>query len=912
MDDLREKIRLAMQDDYKGKTLFTEEELALLYSEVGEQLRRLDNNWGYSISTTYDDMVFIALVNIAKKWDADEDRFWGYIAKQLMGIEDVSQKVYRYLTEELFTRLSRRSGFIYLNGCIKRYYATLLAHSFAPKKSIESFFELCWEIYCNDLGQTYVKFDDAFIYIAEELKRRFNNDITDNAFEIGSKAYALRAGIKRLAIDRQEDCIKFIDNTIFLIDKVFRGETLNLNDYFNCLVSKWWQEKIDSIGNPHIRKYSERAVSDYKAIKPKYVFNNGRTVLYIQPIRLLDNIYTNPYIEITGNGKKLLMQEMDTAGSGLLMATKPFEIDMADLELGDTLNLQVEITHCGKVIYFSGSSLNREFIIFNEQREITAQECVPGNYYLFAVDIDNFSSTPSDIKRQSKNLYVIQTHQGDILQNKERIIIFINEKADRDIWLSAKYCKDLIFRHLGEEYSVIDGELEFSAKQETKLDDYGIKVSGVDFKLVDFPCREMSGFVFYNITKLCGVCEPTKIIIFKYSQGKIVSTRNVVKFNNIRVSFDKELYYDNQNSGCVSFVTEKFNESTTFNINQNEVIIPFEQGDLIFNPPIVRWRIDECGWESNANTDGIWYKDFSNSSLMELDVPESFTYSLFVGNEEILQNCTGHAKAKLGQAVFAAITSTIEQEDVILRLSNGEALYITKIYLKEAIKSNPFLQIAHLLIWNPNGSFVGDKDAKFTLLLKENGEKVFAHELNNSQEQGDLSGIEDGFYQMELYLKGKGFLAQDRLLYSTQICVGDKNEIRFKNKQIVINKAMLYNQTSPTNIETFYIDNISFITERDGNPFYLGMVFIKDQYGNKKYLNSMKNEHGDYDRTNPVRIELMNERACWIVAGVEKDDIDDFLGEYTLDSRSRISNYNSKTTKGIDYFIFSTKEIRNV
>jgi hypothetical protein len=69
----------------------------------------------------------------------------------------------------------------------------------------------------------------------------------------------------------------------------------------------------------------------------------------------------------------------------------------------------------------------------------------------------------------------------------------------------------------------------------------------------------------------------------------------------------------------------------------------------------------------------------------------------------------------------------------------------------------------------------------------------------------------------------------------------------------------------------------------------------------------MKNEYGTYDKTNPVRIELQSNQSCWIVAGLNVYDMDDFLGELFLDQFSQVSNIG-KRTKTIHYYVFSTKE----
>ena len=55
-----------------------------------------------------------------------------------------SQKIYTYLTS-VIDRLGKCGKIMYLSGCTKRYYATILAHAFAPLNSTESFFGIVLE-----------------------------------------------------------------------------------------------------------------------------------------------------------------------------------------------------------------------------------------------------------------------------------------------------------------------------------------------------------------------------------------------------------------------------------------------------------------------------------------------------------------------------------------------------------------------------------------------------------------------------------------------------------------------------------------------------------------------------------------------------------------------------------------------
>ena len=160
MKELLPKISEAMNETFVGNYVFSDEELARVYDFTGCLLRNYDGGWGNSISQEYDQLVFVAMVNAVKTWKSDEDTFWDCIYKKLIGSYG-SQKIYTYLTG-VIERLGKRGKIMYLSGCTKRYYATILAHAFAPLDSTKSFLELCWNVYVEDMTFTYRKNDETF------------------------------------------------------------------------------------------------------------------------------------------------------------------------------------------------------------------------------------------------------------------------------------------------------------------------------------------------------------------------------------------------------------------------------------------------------------------------------------------------------------------------------------------------------------------------------------------------------------------------------------------------------------------------------------------------------------------------------------------------------------------------------
>ena len=568
MDDLRQKIAQAMEQEFVGNFVFSDEEISQMFEFAGTVLRNYDTGYGNSISQGYDEWLFVSMVNAIKTWNSDESSFWECIFKKLLGYSN-SQKVYVHLTK-VIERLGVAKKIFYLDGCAKRYYATILAHAYAPQNSTESFLELCWELYSQDMNFTYTKNDEIFALVAEELRVKFSNEKSiEDDFKLGSGVYSLRAGIKRMAIDAPDLMTHYIENTVSMLNRAFEGEIFDNNQYYNTILRRWWTHKEASFGieKPRRRSY-ERAITDYSAIRPKYSYDGEHTVLRIPSIRLKDNFYDNPVLYIYSNGELVDRTEMLTFGSGLTMATKEKALFIDNLISEDgKIEFTLEIQHCGQVIYNSSKTLFREYIIFKDQREMMQDECFPGNYLLYITDFDSLSSSPNIIKKKDHNLYVFNAEENESIQSEKRTVFFVREKSDKEIRIIADKKNNAKFIHNGEEFIVIDGDLKVVAKSSADISKYGIRYEISDFKLKDFTFDETEGLKYFYITELLNVCEPQKINVFSYVDNKIVASYNVVKFNSINISFDKSIYFDKFCVGTVRFLTEKYDKTVTFDVN---------------------------------------------------------------------------------------------------------------------------------------------------------------------------------------------------------------------------------------------------------------------------------------------------------------------------------------------------------
>lgn len=914
MEELKKKIAEAMSCKFVGNYKFDKEELSEIYSYSERVLRKFEFGYIDKISIFDYEILFVAMVNSVKTWTSDEDTFWNRIAKKLAGTDICSQKLYHALTE-IIDRLGERNKILYLNGTQKRYYSTILAHAFAPLQSTESFFELCWQIYCEDIAQNFDETDSIFQIVSNELSKRFAKSKSDEDFQLGSKIYNFRAGIKRLAVEQCDLLTEYIRDTISAISKLFNSEPIE-NTYYYSLLLNWWRYKEANFGIEKIKvSQSTRIVSDYSAIKPRYINENGTVYLTVPAFRLLNNIYACPWIEIHANDSLIYSEEILTRGSGLSMSTKEYPIELNKI-LDDTscFDIRLVITHCGTTIFDSKKSLERIFMLFNGEKEIFAQQCLPGSYQLYCRDLDFLLQYPTNIKKVNSSFFLVNTIDGDVIQSKKRTVLFASAKQNRDIWIYADKKNDVRFIQNDEEYDVLDGELKIAAFDSVDLSDYGVRYEDTSWKLQDFSKEFRDGIAYYNISELLNAGEPQKLIVFKFSTGKIICNVNVVKFNDINIAFDKTYYYGESVMGTASFSTQLFSQSTSFDIKQNEVELPIADGEILLSIPKIQWRIDDGDWNYSFNEKGCWYKTFNNSSTLELSVPTSVLYDILITPSckplEKSENRLNHYK--IGQEIYSNLES-YDGSMVLLSIVGEKPFPLLCIHTKEKFVDAPYFLFAQRhFLWNPITTYIGGPDDAFTLKISDKYNNALQSvSLILKSTEIDISSIEDGFYTIEILSSPKSVFKKAESLYRRAIVIGDENQLRFKNKTIVISKVMLDNATSSSYMKTIYVEKLHFIGNIEDCIYYSGTMYFRHTDGRKIYLNTMNNDYGISEATNPVRIELRSNNTCWMVAGLESDDVNDFLGELFLDHYNQLSNI-ATGNKPINYYFFETREDDNV
>ena len=908
-EELLNKVREAIKEPIVGNYLFDADELEEIYNEAAVYLRTFTGK-----SEDKDAIVFVALVNMTKEWKSTEDAFLDFICRKFSSDFSFYPIIYSTLRTTITTLFE--SNVIYMIEWGKRFYATLCSHALAPVSSTESFFDMCWEIYCNDLDQQYEKTDSVYGLIVESLKNKFIFvKSLDDDIKIGSHAYSMRVGMKGLAIHAPDILRQLINDTIGSIHSLFNNQPIKADKYCKILLNEWWKRKQLTFGvSMHARDpRKERTATSYSQIKAKFILSEEEIKLLIPSIRLLENFETRPYLEIYKNEELIHKEEMYLFGSGILMSTLQREYPLTGIDFQNNL-IRVVISHCDKNIYDSKESLYRDFILFKNGREITSSECIPGQYEMYVTDLDILLRSPLGLEKINENIYSFETIDGEIIQSDNKTIFFYNEQTNRNLYFHVRKKNNVLFKKDGIEYQVIDGELYVDVINSFNVANIGIRYEDISFKLSEFLHEDIGSKTRYEITSLLNVGEPQRIIVFKYGDNSVVGSINVIKFNNVTISFDKDFYYGEGDIGLVTFKTDKYFGENCFDVNDDNVSIPLEEGELIIELPVIRWKIDNGEWSCKPLEKDIWFKNINADSILHLDIPNNVSCSIALSNNKELSKQGNKHIYELGATIQSlACNDRLKPNflSILIKTETGALLPLFNVVFAECFISNPLIiyQENFKLRWDPNG-FIGDDDSLFVIKIYENDELVDNYDVTLSPRIINCGGFEEGEYVTKVFIK---LGSTKKELYSCAFIFGDKKRIKFKNKVMFINTVVTIDKTlNRKQIKPIFVERIEYLGFKDEFDYYSGYLFVVDKEGRRIYLDKMKDSNGVVSIINPIRIELKTEHSCYIGYGLDVEDEDfEYDNEFSIDyyGRTVIGNYaDGKKTSPVDYYIFEIKK----
>lgn len=930
MDELLQKInRIYIEHKLLGNFDFTEDEYSDLLESVGLLCNSL-LNYGNVFKDKYHKLIFATLVEIAKRWkdtddedDAEEkSRFWDYISKHLINEDSINQKLYHAFTD-VISQLGRQHLLpVVLTG--KKYYSTLMMHSFAPKNSVFSFYDLCYNIFKKDLDFGFTS-DDEWLceIVAAQMKTVLGGGYReDKKVSIGSSAYSIKIGLRSFSQNENlsADFVRFINDSFYQINKLFNREPINENSRLERYIVEWWKNKTESdkVSGDATRKRRVPTVSKDNIVA-KYIRDEDSVFLYIPSIRLEDS-NSIVSLEVYINEEQIRSEEIRTKRGELVIATKQIELELNDLlRYYDSINLRIEIKENHSVIFDSGknkaTSLNREFILFEGEKEVLSQINKPSNYFVYSRNIDALKRIPDELTTYGANLYNIYPKAGESLSGIIKQVFFVDKTKTASIGKTA--C--LIGGELNVEWFyddisciVYSSGVKLLVPENVNLKALELRIDEEAYKMNELNFERIESGSYQFGLKAIGLIKenhPTEINLYSYEIESTILSEIIIVFPNLEIQFNHPFYFgDLERKLTVKNADETIN--LTWSNQDDEIRCPINGGMLLIKIAYLRWRINDKEWHNEPINRNLWYKDFlENGDILEINNPKENDYITIFGKAkeetfEILKNQSG--KFELGRVIYT--NEGLTEISVFISCEKG-VFEIFTLSTKEHFITNPLSYIDGKVFWNVEDTFIGDKSNEFFLIIKSKDNNYRSKITNKNCE---IRNLNEDICTVKIKIKDKNIFSKIetyQLLYEGKLLIGSPNKLRFKYKKIKLLNANCFDSKKYEWIHfvpKYFIDNLK-LTQEDENVYYTGQLCVIDKNGETRVLNTMKNEKGTFDKTNPVRIELRDSHTLWMVAGWEGGN--NFLGDLFCDKiRKGICNIQKQDNRFDEINLYKFEE----
>lgn len=835
---------------------------------------------------------FTTLVEISKRWkdgnsseaNDDESGFWQYVFKTLTGEDATNQTLYIKLTSMI--RQLEKQNLFFAQGS-KVYYSTLMMHSLSPKSSLNSFFELCFNVFKKDLGYNYSKGDEWLCkLVCDELTSVLGKSSyrKDKKVSIGSSAYSILTGLKSFALhkDMKKHFSSFVNDIFLKINKLYNGFHLQDNSRINNCLEDWWKVKVYSERETTKGERTRLATVSRQNISIKYIREDDSVLLCVPAIRLEDE-HSLVAIQIYVDEKERLSHNIHTKRGELVVTSRPCEYKVDELiKHSDNkhIDIRVIITINKEIIFDSSrsslNSLKRDFILFDDDKETQSQFLKPSNYFLFSPDIDSLKvPEENEINGIGNYLFNIYPESGEILAGENRQVFFMDNsqlgKGIENIFLIGAIEGTTWVSPEGQQYDVFGERVSLMVPEKYNVRGLEIRDAHGFHKLSNFEYSTLKDKMkVYDLRKLKLLedSQPMEFSLYSFDKGETLLRIPLISLPKLRVKFNRPFYYGDVEKEVVISHND-YSERATWNNAENEVACDMQNGSLHIRIPYLKWRIGGKQWHNEPLPQIQWYKTFMNDGdYLEINMPaycrgiEAF---IKVEGERINIRKTKNDKYEMGRAVYAQESVKQMRTYFIYTDDNDghkEKMDLFDVSTKAHFTRNPLLYDDGHLFWGVEDTFVGPPNAEFFLSAKQSNDIQYRQKVPNKNLE--LPDFKDGAYKVVVKILNKSvFLANNyEEIFQGSIIVGAPEKYRFHGKYLSIRRAVYYNGGNRPFAQDYMVKDLKYVKE--GDSYYYSGTLCKEEDGRIVELDRMINENGDFDQINPVRIEMRDIYSMWM------------------------------------------------
>lgn len=837
--------------------------------------------------------ITLALINNAKNWKNGENlNFWNYISFQF-GYRDVNGAVVRLLQASLEDAMKKNNRLFIEDPNGRAFKSTAVIHAFTTRKSWMALFDFLFDFYKNNLDWKVIPDDPLLAVMIQSLRQKLMGDSADDAeLMISSRVYSFQEGIRKLVLYRPVFTRGLFEKLITKIDAMVNSTDKPVKAYEEQLCEEWFKEKITTIANARRTERqgqggSREVAIDYSRIHAKYILKNETDIQLILPdIRLKREDINKTLLAVYYNGSIVLQQNMSWYGNELGKTLNGVAVSLPPVPPSSTIvEIQVKITCDGEEIYNSEDTMNRRGWVFYGSNECNVGQIKKDNYTVvlprnIVIETENTEITEiNGFKNPGLQAFFLELKDGYVLTAGGRLLAFDSENGtDIRVIAPAESAglprisaeeQEYYFAYQNSVCSIILGNMDF-------LQQFIILRNGEQIDFFSLPVSD-NGLAF--TFPLRGGKDTCRLQLINLADERLAFDRSFILIRKADCSFNREFYYSITDYKDAEYRVniDDFSETIPFGVNDEEVRIPYRNGELHATVPKVEIQETSGTWMDGSVP--AWYiGDIPQTSLLKVSTSSKVDVRFFVGDKDIMYD--GQGLVTLGNVLQSFCgTGEFSLADVVMKINGikqSSTYLLARVCYNERFLGRPeFWTEEQKLYWNQGGTFIGKKGRKFTLSLYGETDTPIEFQLDENTEYVEIPpNMPIGNYRYEIsILTGSLFKKARKVIAAGDCVVGDQNLLRFLDRRIVIDAITdgFNEDVGYIAIRMCYIDKIKFQGMEDTSeghcPVYSGVMYTTGYYGGR-YEFSFDNHTNKRGVTkmmvNPVRIVYIGDTTLCI------------------------------------------------
>lgn len=873
--------------------------------------------------------------------DASDNGFWNYIYLQYgfkpEDSEVAAQRIYSRFCKAIKATLqgTKKKRFMTSEG--HRYYTTLLLHAIAPEQSIRNLYDILFNFYIRNLDYQYVPDDPIYGAFVKGMQRRWNgSEKKKDALQLRSDV--VFSGLKALFLERPGYMASVCDGLVRNIDRLVRDVSFESANRWDSLLQAWFQDKThDDKSRVQSAKRQHRegfVATTADRIYVRYIMEKDCVGLEIPQIRLAafdtEDRQQNagrPQLYVYQNDTEIYSQVMRVAGNELGETTQRIFLPLRETELrfDAPLDLRVEIRRGDGVLYSTESKLFRKHILFDGGgREADVRK---GTAYLFTDEMSDVGFANDDEVYQENHpgqLWCLELDRvGAVTVNGTEIFADERQAGRVRLYPSVHPVRGIRALDGGGSVQIFDGSFDVFLRIPEKGNRLRYRVSLDDASVAIDESRSTDTEKVFSVEAGEKAGSVHTIRVYDYSTSANALEFRFVVLPCFSCELDKPYYLDEDRAAVL-----------TVRDGNGETNIPLIRPDgsdtAVSAAAYLRLRFEAdlpavhaaMGEDSLFELpERLWHEAVEKSDFVRLSLPDGWSGVLRLGETIIPPNASGDVE--LGNFLHSGRRFG-KQETLKLTLFHDRMAHtipLTEIVFAPTFSRPPLIAERGHLNWVPDGVFFGDPGSRF--LVSVRGKKELAFELGTKN--CGLAGLADapqGIYGYTASLISAGLFAKGAAteIFSGEFIHGDKNALRFENKEIALTTAIYWDikektlKTATVRRGAAILASLAYVGESIPSgetiplPEYDALLLFETLDGRRIPFCSDESRE-DYELINPARVWIVNDRRAILRAvtddAVYFDTVHNSIVSRTADTMkppaSRLQNP--------DYFDYEVKEL---